>query len=255
MRSFHYYLDPGHLFTSGWLMVGGVFWTATYILIARQSFRDKAYGIPMFAICLNITWESILLRSCVGSGDPLGLCPRPTGGFLLGLAENAGVFVDVAWFTLDCVLFYQLFRFGRAFQPYRQIREHWAAVLVSCLVLCLFLQLGFGLFYDDTFLIRDAFIINLVMSLSFIPLCLDRERHGMKGLSWSAAWTKLGGNLFYVIGVMVVHLGSASMVGVSEETDLFMYVLFVSTLACDIIYILLLRQARHSPLQVAAVPA
>ncbi len=42
------------------LMLGsGLFWTATYILIIRRSILDRTYGMPLAALCANISWEFI----------------------------------------------------------------------------------------------------------------------------------------------------------------------------------------------------
>src|SRR6266487_273578 len=50
--------EEWHMFTL--LMLGsGIFWTATYILIIRRSFLDHTYGMPLVALCANISWEGI----------------------------------------------------------------------------------------------------------------------------------------------------------------------------------------------------
>ena len=41
------------------MMVGGLFWSATYILIIRRGFKYKTFGMPMAALCANISWEAI----------------------------------------------------------------------------------------------------------------------------------------------------------------------------------------------------
>lgn len=38
----------------------GLFWIFTYILIIYKGWQDKTYGMPMAAICANISWEFIL---------------------------------------------------------------------------------------------------------------------------------------------------------------------------------------------------
>ena len=248
----HYYLDPAHLYTSIPLAVGGIFWITTYVLIIRRSFRDQAYGIPMLAICLNITWEALTMAACVPSGDPMGLCPKPEGGGMLGLAETAGVLVDVAWFGLDCILIYQLFRFGPRVTRIPHLRRHWAKYVVIALAFSLALQHGFVRFYDDVFLIRDAWIINMVMSLSFIYLYFDRHPLGLVGLSWAAAWTKLAGNAMYALGLTIVHLQSTSEHIAQEDSGWFMYVLFALTLFFDMVYI---GQLSHHRRHRAAHPA
>jgi len=255
IRNAHYLLDPAQLFTSVPLAIGGVLWITTYILIIRRCFKDQAYGIPLFAICLNVTWEMLVLAACVPDGDPLGLCPKPEAVGVLRFAEAAGVMVDVFWFILDCFLVYQLFRFGRRSERIPHLRQHWFKFLGITLLLSLLLQHSFATFYDDDFLIRDAWIINMVMSLSFLYLFWDRVETGLAGISWAAAWTKLGGNFFYAVGLTIVHMRSTHEF-LDGDSSWFMLTLFTFTLFFDVVYLIYLARARRRgrPL-VAASPA
>ena len=75
------------------LMLGsGIFWTATYLLIIHRSFLDHTYGMPLVALCANISWECIF-----------SFIYPPT------IIQHV---VDLVWFSLDVVLFLQLLRFG-----------------------------------------------------------------------------------------------------------------------------------------------
>ena len=44
--------------TAGLILVGisGICWTIVYIELIRNGFRDKACGMPLFALGLNIVW-------------------------------------------------------------------------------------------------------------------------------------------------------------------------------------------------------
>src|SRR6266567_8111191 len=74
------------------MLGSGIFWTATYILIIRRSFLDRTYGMPLVALCANISWECIF-------------------SFLFPphLIQHI---IDLVWFSLDVVLFFQLLRYG-----------------------------------------------------------------------------------------------------------------------------------------------
>ncbi|MBO3443209.1 hypothetical protein [Clostridium sp. CCUG 7971] len=39
--------------------LSGLFWIITYILIIKKSVKDKTYGMPFLAICLNLSWEFV----------------------------------------------------------------------------------------------------------------------------------------------------------------------------------------------------
>jgi len=248
MRTSHY-LDPAQLFLSVPLAIGGLLWIITYLLIIRKSFKDRAYGLPMFAICLNITWESLAVMACTMPGEVTGLtgiCPKPSDGtYLLHLAEEAGMAVDVFWLGLDVILTYQLFRFGRALEPVAHMRKHWYRNLAGLLAIFFFLHHGFVTYYGDVFLIVDGWIINMIMSLAFLFLLWDREKHGLRGLSWAAAWTKMFANLSYAVGLTWIYLGDAAEhLFPSDQTQSFMYAMFVATFIFDVMYIVHLKAAR-----------
>ena len=44
---------------AGLVLVGisGICWTIVYIELIRNGFKDKACGMPLFALGLNIVWE------------------------------------------------------------------------------------------------------------------------------------------------------------------------------------------------------
>jgi hypothetical protein len=75
------------------LMLGsGLCWTVTYLLIIRQGFRDRTYGMPLAAMCANISWEFIF--SFVHAPSPI----------------QHGV--NLVWFALDVVIVGLLLRYG-----------------------------------------------------------------------------------------------------------------------------------------------
>ncbi|MBR1852591.1 MAG: hypothetical protein IJ794_05520 [Lachnospiraceae bacterium] len=41
------------------LLLSGIAWSIVYIGCIRQGFRDKTYAMPLFALGLNIAWETI----------------------------------------------------------------------------------------------------------------------------------------------------------------------------------------------------
>ncbi len=40
-------------------VLGDVLWLVAYILIIRQGFKDRTYGVPMLCVALNFSWEFI----------------------------------------------------------------------------------------------------------------------------------------------------------------------------------------------------
>src|SRR5215211_3124750 len=75
------------------ILVGsGVLWTLAYLLIIRQGFLDRTYGMPAAALCANLSWE--FLFSFVYPHD---------------LPQRA---VNVVWFSFDLVILFQLLLYG-----------------------------------------------------------------------------------------------------------------------------------------------
>ncbi|MCP3940709.1 MAG: hypothetical protein GY710_04410 [Desulfobacteraceae bacterium] len=40
-------------------MMGAIFWILTYLMIIKRGFQDKSFGIPLWALSMNISWEFI----------------------------------------------------------------------------------------------------------------------------------------------------------------------------------------------------
>src|SRR5918995_4954032 len=132
------------------ILVGsGVLWTFAYLLIIRQGFLDRTYGIPAAALCANLSWE--FLFSFVYPHD---------------LPQRA---VNVVWFTFDLVILVQLLLYGpREFAtlPRRLFYAGCALALATAFgtVLAVTLEL------DDFDGAYSAFGQNLMMSILFVTM-------------------------------------------------------------------------------------
>src|ERR1700704_5716639 len=74
------------------MLGSGVFWTGTYLLIIRRSILDHTYGMPLAALCANISWE-----------------------FLFSFIYPPNIIqhiVNLIWFSLDLIILIQLLRYG-----------------------------------------------------------------------------------------------------------------------------------------------
>ena len=74
------------------MLGSGAFWTFTYILMIRRGFLDTTYGMPLVALCANISWEFIFSFLY-----PHGPVQRP---------------VNIVWFSVDLVILFQIVRYG-----------------------------------------------------------------------------------------------------------------------------------------------
>jgi hypothetical protein len=148
----------------------GIFWTLVYLLIIRLGFRDKTYGMPITALCANISWEFIF-SFMIPHGSP----------------QN---YVNVVWFVFDLVIVFQTLRFGRAvFEPRRLFYPAFVLGLVT----------SFGAILAITYEFHDwdgkyaAFGQNLMMSVLFIAMLL--KRRDVSGQSIYIALFKMLGTL------------------------------------------------------------
>jgi hypothetical protein len=201
--------------------LGCVSWVAAYVFIIRQCFKDKSYGLPLVAICMNLSWE--FLASWV--------IPNPV---------PIWHFFDRVWFFVDLIIVYQLVRYGRRWQTIPEVREHFYAILVLTTVLS-----GIGLYtfyvqYHDLLGLVGAFMINLVMSVAFVFFYLARRHQGGAGLSLPAAWCKM-------LGTLGTSIECHSVIGLSQPWLgglHFLTFLCASIFFFDCLYIYVLMRAR-----------
>jgi hypothetical protein len=154
------------------LMLGsGLLWTITYLLIIFRSARDQTYGMPMVALCANLSWEAIF--SFV---------------YPPHLIKHV---VNLIWFSLDVVIFLQLLRAGPhefADIPKRVFYSAVAVLLATCFCSVLLITVEF---HDQG--TYSAFGQNLLMSALFIAMLY--RRRGLRGQSLFIALCKGGGTL------------------------------------------------------------
>ena len=153
------------------ILVGsGVMWTLTYLLIIRQGFIDRTYGMPLAALCANISWEFIF--AFVYPHD---------------LPQRA---VDVVWLSFDLVILVQLLAFGPREFPTLSRRLFYAAFALA-LGMAFGAVLSITLQFDDFDGVYSAFGQNLMMSILFVTMVFARG--SLRGQSVWIAALKMGG--------------------------------------------------------------
>ncbi|CAN7730102.1 hypothetical protein [Paenibacillus sp. LjRoot56] len=184
-----------------------IFWTVTYILIIIQGFKDRACGMPLPAICANITWE--FLFAFVMPFHPLQMI------------------VSLVWLLLDCVILFQAVYFAKPKYPPRLLLP----AIFSLLVIALLLHVGMIVEFHDQEGKYTAFGINLMMSILFIQLPFKQE---LKGQTIYIAYYKMIGTL------------CASVLCYSLYPDSFLLLLLcLLTTIADIVYIVMIHRALH----------
>jgi hypothetical protein len=160
---------------------GAVMFVAVYVLVFIQMFRSKVVGIPAFAFGANIAWE--FLWGYVYQSDMGAL-------FTWGLK---------VYMPMSLVIGAFLLRYGYKQFLSPRLQRNLAAVV-----------LGGGVFWlgvfvllkpvDDAAGMSSVMLVNLVLSVSFLPLLRSRFRQeGGRGLdthSYAIGWLRLLGGAF-----------------------------------------------------------
>jgi hypothetical protein len=136
-------------------IASGVFWSITYLLIIKRGFQDKACGMPMAALCLNISWE--FLFSFV---------------FLPGPVQRV---INIAWFALDLVIVVQFLAYERARRPAAISAAFFYASFASILATAFLTVLLVTREFANWGGYYTAFGQNLLMSILFVRMLLDRK--------------------------------------------------------------------------------
>jgi len=198
------------------MMIGGLFWSATYILIIRRGFKDKTFGMPMAALCANISWEII---------------------FAFFIPHNAPqIYVNYIWFSLDVIIVIQFLKYGKKEFP-NIPRWQFFAVFALGISMSIPMILAINYEFEDEIGAYAAFGQNLVMSILFVTMLINRA--GIGGQSFYIA-------LFKMIGTGIISLAFYQYKSIAQDSIL-LQLLFVSIFVFDLIYTVgIYRKCKHS---------
>ena len=198
------------------MMIGGLFWSATYILIIRRGFKDKTFGMPMAALCANISWEVI---------------------FAFFIPHDAPqIYVNYIWFSLDVVIVIQFLKYGK--KEFSNIPKwQFFAVFALGIAIAIPMILAINYEFEDETGAYAAFGQNLVMSILFVTMLINRK--GIGGQSFYIA-------LFKMIGTAIISLAFYQYKSLAQDSILLQF-LFVSIFIFDLIYTIgIYRKCKHN---------
>ncbi len=191
------------------LLVGmGSFWLVAYLLIISRGFRDRTFGMPVTALCANISWEFVFSFL-----EPFPPALRAINGL---------------WFTLDLIILYQVLRWGPDDFPNLQKRFFYAVFgvgLVTSFLTVFFMtrELPYRASYS-------AFAINLTMSVLFVAMLV--RRRSLRGQSIWIGIAKMLGSLCASLYFFLYFR--------SSRDSVLLPFLGVSSFFVDVVYVLLL---------------
>lgn len=186
----------------------GLFWILTYIVIIIRGFLDKSYGMPMVALCANISWEFIFTFVFPHSG------PQQM--------------ITLIWFLLDVIILMQYLVYGRKEMGKGISVKYFYTSFFITLLFSFLIILAMTIEFNDIEGKYAAFAQNLMMSGLFISLLVSRGNRN--GQSICIAIFKMLGSLFAAIA-FYVYFRTALIT-----------ILSIATFVYDLMYILLLRK-------------
>jgi len=193
------------------MIVGGLFWSATYLLMIRRGFKDKTFGMPFAALCANISWEAIFAF----------VTPH----------SSPQIYINYVWFSLDVVIVYHLLKYGKKEFPQFSSRTFYP-VFVLGLGTALVMILTVGEELEDSIGMYAAFGQNLMMSVLFVTMLLGRN--DLRGQSIYIGLFKLLGTGLNSTAFYLYRPGI--------QDSVLMQFLFVAIFVFDIIYFVMVYQ-------------
>ena len=194
-------------------LISGICWSTVYIILVINGFKYKSYGMPLVALGLNFAWEFFYSFYDFNIND-------------ISLQR----WINICWFTLDAIIVYQLFIYGRRHFPLPQIKQlflPWTILIfASCFLIEYLFLMEFGRSSGAKY---AAFLQNLIMSILFIDMIA--RRHDKREFSLAVAICKFLGTL------------APTLLFGSENT----FILYIGLLCAvmDIIYIGLVVRLRR----------
>jgi len=167
-------------------LLGGVCWIIAYIQLIYVGFKDKTYGMPVFALALNFVWEALYSYITL-KGDLLSM-----QGWIV-----------LIWFLLDIGIVYTYLRYGRKEFPKDIDTKYFLPWTIIIFLMSGIFQYSFLLEFADLASWYSAFISNLIMSAAFINMLYIRK--STKGQNLCIAISKWIGTLAMTILFGIIY--------------------------------------------------
>jgi len=195
--------------------IGALLWIVAYVIILQAAFRDKKLIIPVAAVVCNFGNEV-------------------SGAFFF--VPDMGLALVVAywlWMLLDMVIIYNMFRYGKDQWSNPYLRANFGWLTTISIICSIGVSSTFMVRYDLPMGVLDAYIVNVVMSVSFIGLLFSQ---GLTRHSALLGWTKFLGT-----GIISV------MFATKYPDNFFLITLYITVAFFDVLYLAL--TAREKRLQ------
>ena len=135
--------------------LGVIFWLSAYISIIWRGVKDRSYGMPLVALCLNISWEFIY-------------------SFIYTPVPVIARYAVRAWLLLDIPIAIQCLVYSRNEFRNRLTKKCAHLIFFATLAICFVAVLLFVEKFGDFRAYYSSFTSNLVMSACFIFMLVRR---------------------------------------------------------------------------------
>lgn len=122
-------------------LVCGIGWSLVYIMAITLGIRHKAYCIPKFSICMNFSWELLVVITRLQNGS----------------ADTLGFVLQLSWLLLDVVIVITWLLFDRKTSILKNLG------ILLCVMLVVYLWA-----YRAGGWQSSVFVDNIIMSSEFV---------------------------------------------------------------------------------------
>ncbi len=196
--------------------VGCAFWVIAYAAIVRTMIKNKFVEMPFFIAAGNLAWEFIWSTTYF-----------PDTGILFAIQYQGA-------FLLDCFIFYYVLKHGAEHIKMPEIKKHFKAICLVCLIAWIpvnyfFVKNGF----DTSIGANSGFILNIIISVLY-PVVMIQT--GAQWFSKTVAWSKMLGTGLITVSLFFFY-----------PENQFVQTLGIIVLVLDCFYIYLLYLFQKKP--------
>lgn len=191
-------------------IVSAAAWTIVYIECIRMGFKQKTYGMPLFALGLNVAWEAIYTVD---------------GFFHFSIQTVA----NLIWVIFDIIIVYTYFKYGKKHFP-ENAKQYFLPFSILSFITCAAMQFAFYLHFDWLAAAQySAFAQNAAMSVMFLVMLY--RRNSSEGQSMAVAIAKWLGTLAPTI-----------LMGVYQGFNIYIVIMGILCTVWDLLYIYFLHK-------------
>jgi hypothetical protein len=189
------------------LFLFNLLWFFTYALVLRRGYLDKAAGIPLFSLTLNLAWDI-------------------SGAFIVQspLVQH---YIDIGFVVVNVIITIQWLRYWRNDFPRLTAFEFYFFWLLAQSISFPIILLG-NIELNDVLLYKMGFIDNFINSILFIALLYQRS--ALQGQSIYIGITKM-----LATGTMSLAMYLRPFPGL--EDSVITVPLYVGIVVLDVVYI------------------